>query len=176
MKTAIVLLASVASTADAISCTTYAFGVDVYDCSNAFFGNPDNCYARMESGTTTVSEGCDYKGSSCVTSTTGENISPCSNHDNDENACITAGCTFIDLIPNYYAVIMPSGSTCCEDTEGALLALSATDFDGVEPTAAWFTANCTNPVPCLARDGTASTSVSVVAAITASVVALRSLF
>ena len=151
MKTSMVLLASVASTADAISCMEYGVLSVNRDCTAAVYGNPDNCYARDDSGS--IWQTCDTLGSNCVDSTTGVSEGACANsaYENDENACITAGCTFIDLIPNYYAVIMPSGSTCCEDTDGALVAISPTDFDGVQVDGDWFTANCSNPVPCLAR-------------------------
>ena len=74
---------------------------------------------------------------------------------------------------NAFSAFVPTGASCCQmPITDQLIAISADNFDGVTVTANWFSVNCTNPVRC----GAASTTVSVVAAITASVVAIKNLF
>ena len=138
MKTAIVLLASVASTADAIVCS--ANGVYNETCDVAV----NNCYASYKDNTTW--QGCDYLEPHCV----GNSPYDCSSYDVNSDCLATRGCSWIDTRKqNYYADLMPSNSTCCEDSStGALYAISPTDFDGVLIDDSWFSTNCANPMPC----------------------------
>ena len=141
MKTAIVL-AAVASTANALNCTVSVNGA--YAGTDTCDTDVNNCFAsHLESnGVTTVTQNCDD-----TSSIGGEK--------------------------NAFSAFVPTGASCCQmPITDQLIAISADNFDGVTVTANWFSANCTNPVRC----GAASTTVSVVAAITASVVAIRNLF